>query len=630
MPEAEATEIYLPVASADFPKFATATLKRQGCRIEHINERYRLISASDTELYPGRNRWELKYEIAVSWKVAVNQGVDGVEATVKIADKKNSWAQQFCDKRLEALVSGLLEDAKLAQEPPVESTLYGAARFATEQDLREAGYIHAEIDSERLLLAPWGDDGNEVISVPREETRWHGLICGPTGAGKSTGFFLPNLIGRLGTSAIVTEATAGTEPGELYRKTAGWRASHGHDIYVFNPADMASARINPLDGVLKAALYERVTIAGALTDLLMLNTTRPGAVQTQGGHWENAERQLLTVFIMHVAESDPENCHFGTIRKLMALSESKLQAVLLKSGSDFAAQEFEAFCEHSSPNYRHGVFAGLMTRLNPWTSEPIVRLTATTDIDVELLENDLFTFYLSVPSRKDFLKPIAALVFNYLLDLVTDNDFSQPLTLILDEFTNFGFIPGIDKALSIIRRRASCLLGIQDYKQLEDVYKRDTAAIIVSQLGTRVFFRPRQLHTAKEVSEQLGYKTVIDEQLSDTGHLSVKQIGRPLMTAAELMELKNDEVLILTPSTPPPPIRCERFTHKTFPVPLELPPPEREEHPVLVDFVVGKRKTAAEISPTIETQEPETVDEEGQNDKIAEDPDEDDHEPYLP
>ena len=444
------------------------------------------------------------------------------------------------------------------------------------------------MDARRLLLAPWGIDQKEVISVPRAQTSWHALVCGPTGAGKSSGFFIPNLIGRIETSAIVTEATAGVEPAELYVKTAGWRAFHGHRIYLFNPSDMTSTRINPIDSVLRAPAHERVAVADGLANLFIINTT-PSDAQRGDPIWDKTERQLLTVFIMHMVETDPELSHFGAIRRMLADSEKNLERELMNSPSSYAAQEFTAFCKHSSENFRHGAFSGLLQRLNPWTSESIVRLTQTTDLDVDQLKHELFTFYLSVPSRKSHLKPIASLVFNYLIDLSLDTQFDHPLSLILDEFTNFGFIPGIDEALSIIRRRElSCVLGIQDYKQLESIYKRDKASIIVSQLGTRIFFRPRQLHTAKEISDGLGHQTITDEQLTDTGHMQTRQLGRPLLTASELMELKPNEVLIMTPTTPP--LLCERFTYETFGVPPGFEPPARAEHQILADYVGGRKR----------------------------------------
>ena len=131
-----------------------------------------------------------------------------------------------------------------------KSTIYGAARWGTVDELKAAGYIQPKADSKRLIIGRTND--KQYIQVPELWTHAHALVCGRTGVGKSRGFFIPQLIERLGTSMVVTEATPGYEAGELYKLTSGWRKIAGHNIYCFNPSDMTSHRINPIDRVRRA------------------------------------------------------------------------------------------------------------------------------------------------------------------------------------------------------------------------------------------------------------------------------------------------------------------------------------------------------------------------------------------
>ena len=84
----------------------------------------------------------------------------------------------------------------------------------------------------------------------------------------------------------------------------------------------------------------------------------------------------------------------------------------------------------------------------------MVTLTETTDIDLDALKHQLFTFYLAVPSRSRDSKLIGSLMVNFLLDHVLEirEQMKYPLTMLLDEFTNFGKISGIGDTLSIIRK----------------------------------------------------------------------------------------------------------------------------------------------------------------------------------
>jgi hypothetical protein len=183
-------------------------------------------------------------------------------------------------------------------------------------------------------------------------------------------------------------------------------------------------------------------------------------------------------------------------------------------------------------------------------------------------------------------------MLNFLIDIALSANFKNPLTLVLDEFTNFGYIPGIDQALSIIRRREmSAILGVQDFRQLKVVYGRDRAEIIASQPGTRIFFQPRDFKTAKEISDGLGQQTVLDTKFTDRGSVIERELGRPLMTASELMEL-GDQILVLTPSCQP--VVCKRFTYKTMAAPENMPPPPQPEHPLLSEYAEFERQAKDE------------------------------------
>lgn len=248
----------------------------------------------------------------------------------------------------------------------------------------------------------------------------HGIVCGPTGSGKSSGVFVPNLIERTGVSAIVTEATAGDEQLDLFKKTAGFRQLAGQKIYKFSPGDLTSHRINPLQRV------KTFDQAAQMASLIIRNTSNKPSFSDQ--IWETSETQLLTVLILHAIS---EKTHLGSIREWLCLGADGLAKMLLKSQFVKVRSEYEGFYNTSSEGFRNGVLSGLRQRLNLWVSPQIVALTETTDIDLENLPNELFTFYLSVSAHEERLKPLAALIFNFLLGLTLEMRFKHPLALFL-------------------------------------------------------------------------------------------------------------------------------------------------------------------------------------------------------
>ena len=296
---------------------------------------------------------------------------------------------------------------------------------------------------------------------------------------------------------IVTEATPGWEAGELYTLTAGWRKQAGHTIYSFNPADMSSTRINPIDRVKMASPAEKAREAEKLADLIIMNGS--GEETRIDPTWDRSEKQLLVSLILHAAASEPEIGHIGAIRWLLLSGISQVRHALARSPSDLAQMEFEGWLGSTSENFRFGVLSGLMTKLNPWITDQLVTLTERTDVDFEALKKQLFTFYIAIPSRSRDSKLIGSLLVNFLLDFLLDSksDMKYPTSLFLDEFTNFGKIANIANVLSIVRKaKLSLVLGFQNYFQLERVYSQKEAQIIFDQPATQIYFRQKNFREA--------------------------------------------------------------------------------------------------------------------------------------
>jgi type IV secretory pathway TraG/TraD family ATPase VirD4 len=177
------------------------------------------------------------------------------------------------------------------------------------------------------------------------------------------------------------------------------------------------------------------------------------------------------------------------------------------------------------------------------------------------------------------LKPAAALVFNFLLDLLLEapeGEFKHKTALILDEFTNFGLIPGIAKKMTIVRhRKMPVVLGIQDYVQLKSVYGEDDATLLFTQPATRVIFRTPDLSTARKVSESLGQETVVERKLTTTCQVSEREFGRALMTPAEIMAMEPEKSIVFTPATDP--LKIERYSWKDYVEQVGYAPPVRQE-----------------------------------------------------
>lgn len=558
---------------ASIPVLAVNVLDRLGYSVSRASKQLHQVLATERlDERIGRDWWHHEYKVVLRWREAIT---GGVLVEVDITEKKGGGTNNDCQRRCDEILLQLDRDAKRASAihaATTKSTIHGAAKWGSEQDLRAAGYVLRKPDPKRLIIGKTST--NEYVQVPELLTYAHALVCGRTGVGKSRGFFIPQLIERTGTSMMVTEATPGYETGELYKLTSGWRKMAGHQIYSFNPSDMSSHRINPIDKIRYAPEEFKSQIAERIADVVILNGEVAEGKNDQT--WNRSEKILLIPLLMHAAASEPEQGHLGSLRWLLLQGPDRLSKILYKSPSEVAQMEFDGWLKLAGEtNFKYGVFSGLITKLNPWMTDQVVALTETTDVDLEALRQQLFTFYLAVPSRSKDSKLIGALMVNFLMDhiLAIREEMKYPVAMLLDEFTNFGKIAGIGAALSLIRKNnIGLVLGFQNYFQLEQVYNRNEAQVIMDMPATQIYFKQKNYREAKELSDALGRTTVEETTVTDSGRVQEMIQGRALATPDELINL-NNEVIVFTPSTWP--LKLPITSPTAYEAALPYPPPER-------------------------------------------------------
>lgn len=505
---------------------------------------------------------------SVTWNVKPD---DDKKFTVRmtVEETEGNASERECQAICAEFFTQLKQNLQVLEQNPVrEKSTYGTARFADIQELAEAGYIlaQADVDHRSWFVAPGGE--GRVIAIPPEEAMMHAVVCGATGTGKTSSFLIPQAVLRLNSSAIFTEATDGSEPPALYAKTAQWRHEQaGHDIYYFNPADLTSNQINLVTLITKPE--ESSQIAN-----LIVQSTKQTVHSGGDPFWEKAESYLLNALLIHAAG---QKSNLAAIRRMVQQDKKQLEEDLSNSYYQRAREEYDGFLTTGSENTRGGVYIGLLQRLQPWTYPTVEKITENTDFDIKGLAKRLFSFYMAVPAEQEDIQPVAALVLNYLLDVATAEDPAQhqtlahPMFLLLDEFTNFGRIPAFAKKMAIIRHRGiGVTLGFQSIRQLQVVYGRDEADWIMSQPGTRVFLRPRDHETAESISRMLGPRTHYERKYNGNGQLTEREVGVPLMSAADVLALEKDKAILFTASTKP--IKIDRFHWKDFEHATKLPP----------------------------------------------------------
>lgn len=536
----------------DMEEIVIATLNSMQFRNLNYVDTPKTIQATkdDTEVWANHN-FKKSYAIEVNWYEDLmpppqfqelakeNEFIQPLHVSVRLKDLRSD-AQDSAQEMLKSFWNQLKERAAETSEAAKvrkKPTDHGTASWATLEELRKEDYLHdetSEDQSRRLLL---GSYKGHQISVPKRFTEAHAVVAGPPGSGKSTTIFIPNLINRLNTSAIVTEVTGGeNKKPVVYKTTAGFRQANGHKVYYINPSDLDNCtRFNPIDFIegLDDAIY--------YADLIISNTTEKTHIGDQ--IWKQSETHLLTALLLYAwglggktksVEGGLSN--LGHVRSLLRYGPVNLNKHIAKNGIPLAQRAFDEFIRNSSPNFRLGVFSGLIQRLNIWNNPKLIKLTEVSDFTIDDLANNLFTFYLAYPvNRRDF-KPVMALALNFLSKLaMRPTQFKHPLTLLLDEFAAFGRIDGIDTVQATVRNsEIGIVLGFQDKEQLMEVYTPSQAENFFTNADTKLLFGTGSIKAQQYISQLLSRQTRVKKQISSSGHITKQTYGAPLMEPGEV------------------------------------------------------------------------------------------------
>lgn len=218
--------------------------------------------------------------------------------------------------------------------------------------------------------------------------------------------------------------------------------------------------------------------------------------------------------------------------------------------------------------------------------------------------NHPVSLYLCVSlSSLERLVPLIKIFYVQAITLLTrELDSKRPyrLLLIFDEFFQLGKMEIVEKALSLSAGYGIlCAIAIQSFDQLRKLYQSE--ASFIDNFAYQVILKVSDESTSEKIEKILGQATRKHTSESFTGsmdtlvhrgeQISVQQMGRSLMTSAEIRAMDDNEILIIVSGEHPYkgkkikyymddrfiPLYKDRKTGRTLPPPPisdNLPHPE--------------------------------------------------------
>lgn len=390
----------------------------------------------------------------------------------------------------------------------------------------------------------------------RQDDRHH-LVIGPTRSGKGVGYVIPNALTFPG-SMIVTDLK-----GEIFRHTAGYRKSNGHQVFLFSPGAKKTHRWNPLDFVRQDRGNRTIDIQNMASILI------PETIGSESAVWQGTAQQVIAGVISYVLEST----HYKNRRNLGEVNNifnagvdlQVLMKLIKAKEPDLSRFTTDSFNAYISLNERaaRSALLDIQKAMQPLRNERVIAATNVTDIDLASMRRRPVSIYLA-PNISDItiLRPLLTLFVQQSMDLLTRefDPSALPAYFLLDEFRQLKKMDEIMNKLPYVGGyNIKMAFVIQDLKNLDEIYGETSRHSLLGNCGLQLVLGANDQATAEYASRALGKKTIRYKSESRTlermglpRRTKVEQIReRDLMMPQEVRQMPEDRMILLIESQRP-------------------------------------------------------------------------------
>ena len=384
------------------------------------------------------------------------------------------------------------------------------------------------------------------------------LVVGGSGAGKSRGFALPNIM-QCCCSMVITDPKA-----ELLRKTGGLLEKKGYEVRVFdliNPD--TSFCYNPFEYV-----HDDKDVLRLISNLIQ-NTTPKGS-QSSDPFWEKSETALLQALMLYLLhEAPPEEQNFAMIMEMLGSAQVKeededyespldilFDRLEMRDPGSIAVKQYHIYKQAAGKTAK-SILISVGVRLAAFNLPQIAKLTNTDELDLSNMGERKVALFCCIPDADTSLNYLVGMIYSqlfqtlyYMADRVHGGALPVPVNCIMDEFPNVSLPNEFEKILATCRSRSIyCSIIIQNMSQLKALFK-DSWESLVGNCDEFLYLGGNEKETHKYVSELLGKETIDTNTYGQTkgksGSYSTnfQQSGRELLQPDEVRMLDNQNALL--------------------------------------------------------------------------------------
>lgn len=332
------------------------------------------------------------------------------------------------------------------------------------------------------------------------------LIIGPSGAGKTRGYVLPNIL-QCSESLIVTDTK-----GALCQDVGGTLAQRGYDVLEINLTDCLASPwgYNPLNFIRcdrreKYSEQDIMTVAAAL-------------VPVENGHepfWDLAARMILESLIGYVLDFLPDEEHTlsSVVTLFQAMGTKRFERLFEElrevAPGSFAYNRYQMYSSIAHADKMYASIQGILAeKLSTLTFDGAKALFENPQrIDFRALGQRKTAVFLNISDTDRSMDRLAALFYTQALhtlcnmaDRSPGHRLTVPVRMILDDFAANVCIQDFDKITSVIRsREISVSIILQSLSQLEALYGHAKALTIINNCDQLLYLGGQDVETARYV-----------------------------------------------------------------------------------------------------------------------------------
>ena len=335
------------------------------------------------------------------------------------------------------------------------------------------------------------------------------VIIGPSGAGKTRGYAIPNILQCTG-SMIITDPK-----GSLRQEVGPVLERSGCKVLELDLADCLASPwgYNPLDFV----RYDRQRDAFREQDIMTIAACLV-PLSSHEPFWDMAARMLLEALIGYALECLPDEEHdLYTVSRLLREMGNpcfdKLFAELEQIAPDsFAVRRYKMVHLSKNADKMFSSTQGILAaNLSPYSFDGArVLFQNPRKIDFPDLGREKTALFLTVSDTDRALDGLANLFYTQALqslcaaaDKNPGHRLAVPVRLVLDDFGANACIPDFDKIISVIRsREISVSIILQSLSQLTALYGDARAKTIMNGCDNFLYLGGQDVETAAFVSKK--------------------------------------------------------------------------------------------------------------------------------